>query len=163
MMMQTHSMKLLSHSFCADINDHRSGELFSYGIRKSIGIFYTPAVSALFDPTLWLYVILELLLFLNASIFQLYSWSLKGWNFINWLSVKVGILSQCHAWVHWALQNDAFFTNVCKHRLLMSAWIYTPVAMDWLKHLQCTYLNNNNNTQISIYSHTYIQYIYIKM
>jgi len=50
--METHSMKLLPHRFCADIYTSEKLELFSYGISVvSVGDYYTPCISALRDPT----------------------------------------------------------------------------------------------------------------
>jgi len=104
--------KLPPHSFCAYID--ASFELFRGGIRRA------PCTSALGDPTLWLNVIFdfmaELMLFLNASTFHLHHLQLTeciaGMKFHELTNSKGRIQSEYRACIHWALQNDPFFSQM---------------------------------------------------
>ncbi len=94
--METHSMKLLPYSFCADINASRSLKLFSHEIK--VGDFYSPWVSELYD----------LLCDFTRSWIMNY---LVG-KFHKLTYCKVGILSQIHVWIQlWSFFNILFTVN----------------------------------------------------
>ncbi len=113
--METYSTKLFPHSFCADINASGSLELFSNGISRTVvTLTYHPPTLWQSDTTLWLYMVFrfmtELLLFLNAPIFQKMP-----------LTVDRGISSRDEIWQTDSLQR--WHPVTVPHLWMQTAWL----------------------------------------